>query len=195
MLYFHGTPIANITTLASPPGKALYLTPFRAYALFYIRDLQVNHVTCGMTKEGVVIYDEQFPGQLRALYAGREGWLYTCEEGNFSPGNDPWIVTSDRTVPVTSAEFIPDAYEAITREIEAGTVRVRRYEDKTEEQKRDITGMTAYYILKNNHLGANTPKARFYEHSFPAAWACALENEANAQEYIAQWEKEHLSKR
>ena len=176
MLYCHGTPAANITTLTPPPGKVLYLTPCRAYALFYIRDLAVNHVTCWVEKDGVAGYDEQFPGQLRALYAGREGWIYACEGDDFAPGNDPWIVTSNHAVPVISTEYVPNAYEAIQREIQSGAVRVRRYEDKTEEQKRGITEMMVHVILKNGYLGADTPKARFYEENFPQAWGYALEN-------------------
>lgn len=62
MLCYHGSPIAGIETLSPPPGKVLYLTPVRAYALFYIRDLAVNHVTCGVLPGGVVRYDEQLPG-------------------------------------------------------------------------------------------------------------------------------------
>jgi len=192
--YYHGTPAANITTLAPPPGGVLYLTNCRAYALFYIRDLAVNHVTCGVAKDGAVVYDEQFPGQLRALYAGREGWLYACGDGKLAPGHSPWIVTCGHAVPVISTEYIPDAYEAIAREIAAGAVRVKRYEDKTPEQKRDITEMMVCKIYKDGFLGANTPKARFFEKSFPEAWGYALENQARAKEYIAKWEKEHLGR-
>jgi hypothetical protein len=176
MPYYHGSPAAGIETLAPPPGGVIFLTNCRAYALFYIRDLEINHVTCGVAKDGAVEYDEQFPGQLRAHYAGRSGWLYTCEGDDFAQGHSPWIVKADRAVDVLSAKYIPDAYEAIAREIESGMVRVKRYEDKTEEQKRDITEMTARLILKNGYLGEETPKARFYERSFPAAWALALEN-------------------
>ena len=101
-------------------------------------------------------------------------------------------MTAGQAVEVASASYVPDAYEAILREIDAGAVRVKRYEDKTDEQKRDITEMTAYCILKNRHLSAGTPKARFYEQSFPVAWALALENQARAEAYVARWEKEHL---
>jgi len=194
MPYYHGSPVAGIKTLAPPPGGVIYLTNCRAYALFYIRDLEVNHVTCGVARDGVVEYDEQFPGQLRALYAGRGGWIYACEGDGFAQGHSPWIVTAGRAVDVVSAQYIPDAYESIAREIDAGTVRFKRYEDKTDEQKRDITEMAAWAILKNGHLSAATPKARFYEQSFPQAWALVLENQARAGEYIAQWEKAHLQK-
>ena len=149
MPYYHGSPAGGIVSLVPPPGGVIYLTSCRAYALFYIRDLAVNHVTCGVAEDGAVVYDEQFPGQLRAIYAGRGGWLYICEGGGLVPGSSPWIATSDRVVSVVDAEHIPDAFEAIRREMDAGAVHVRRYEDKTEEQKRDITEMTVCTIFSN----------------------------------------------
>ncbi|MCL2301006.1 MAG: hypothetical protein FWC27_12765 [Firmicutes bacterium] len=175
MPYYHGSPVAGIQTLAPPPGGVVYLTNCRAYALFYIRDLEVNHVTCGV-RNGVVLYDEQFPGQLRALYAGRGGWLYACEGNGFAPGKDPWIVTAGSAVTVASAEHIPNAYEAILREIEAGAVRVDSYEGKTAERRRDITEMMVRLILQDGYLSAATPRARFFERSFPEAWALAQQN-------------------
>jgi len=194
MPYYHGSPVAGIQALAPPPGGVIYLTNCRAYALFYIRNLEVNHVTCGVARDGAVEYDEQFPGQLRAHYAGRGGWLYACDGEDFTQGHSPWIVKADRAVNVASADYIPDAHEAIAREIEVGAVRVKRYEDKTQAQKRDITEMTAWVILRDGYLEAGTPKSRFYERSFPEAWALALENQARSGEYIAQWEKAHLQK-
>jgi len=194
MPYYHGTPIANLKTLMPPPGGVIYLTNCRAYALFYIRDLEVNHVTCGVAEDGAVVYDEQFPGQLRTHYAGRCGWLYTCGVDGLAPGSSSWIVTADRSVTVASAQFIPDACEAILREVAAGAVRVKRWEDKTQAQKREITEMVAWVILRNGYLGAGTPKAYFYARSFPEAWALALENQVQAGKYITGWEKAHLKK-
>jgi len=194
MQYYHGSPVAGITALVPPPGKTLYLTNNRAYALFYIRDLDVNWVTCGVAPDGAVHYDEQFPGQLRALYAGRSGWLYICEaDALFVQGTSPWIVTCVHTVPVTSAEHIPDAHAAILREIGLGAVRVKRYEDKTPAQKQDIFEMMVHHIFKNRLLSAETPKARFMEQCFPESWRYAAQNAANAAEYITRWEAERLS--
>ena len=175
MTYYHGSPVAGIETLTPPPGGPLYLTDCRAYALFYIRDLEVNWVTCGV-RDGVVVYDEQFPGQLRVLYEGRAGWLYACE-GDFAPGNSPWIVTAYEAIAVSSTAFIPDAYEAILREIDAGTVRIDSYESKTEAYRRERAEGLARHILKNGWLRADTAKARFVEQHFPEAWALALERE------------------
>ena len=194
MPYYHGSPVGGIASLVPPPGGVIYLTGCRAYALFYIRDLAVNHVTCGVAEDGAVVYDEQFPGQLQALYAGRGGWIYTCEDSSLVPGRSPWIATSDRAVSVIDAERIPDAYEAIRCGIDTGAVRVKYYEDKTGEQKRDIKEMTVGMIFKYGLLDTDTPKARFIEQSFPQAWAYAASHRAQAAEYIERWEKAHAEK-
>jgi len=173
MPYYHGTPVADLKSLAPPTGGVIYLTNCRAYALFYIRDLEVNWVCCGV-RDGVVVYDEQFPGQLRALYAGRSGWIYACEGDGFAPGNDPWIVKASSAVDVVSAAYIPDAYEAILREIEAGMVRVDSYEEKSAEWRLEFTEHMASHILKERWLTAATPRSRFIEQYFPEAWALAL---------------------
>lgn len=80
MLLYHGSAAGGLTRLTGQP--CVYLTPYPCYALCYIRDPNVNYVTCGVDKDGVVRYDENFPEQLRTLYAGRSGWLYRCGEGD-----------------------------------------------------------------------------------------------------------------
>ncbi len=54
----------------------VYFTPNRAYALFYIRDREINWVTCGVKEDGVIRYDERFPDQLKTIYQGVSGYVY-----------------------------------------------------------------------------------------------------------------------
>ena len=69
-IYYHASNIGNLTEIKPlsklhGSGEAVaYFTPIRAYALFYLRDMEINHVTCGVNKDGVVVYHEQFPNQL-----------------------------------------------------------------------------------------------------------------------------------
>ena len=180
-LYYHGSPVAGIETLVPPPGGSLYLTDNRAYALFYIRDLAVNWVCCGI-RDGVVVYDEQFPGQLEVLYAGRGGWLYACADDSFTPGSSSWIVLAGKAVPVTAAEFIPDAYGAIQREIDAGAVRVDRFADKPPQRRQDFDEHLAQRILREQWLGAASPKACFVKQYFPQAWELARQQNTEKED-------------
>ena len=55
----------------------VYLTPNRAYALFYISNLEINHVTCGVTDEGFIRYDELMEELRKSLLHNKEnGILY-----------------------------------------------------------------------------------------------------------------------
>ena len=84
-ILYHASNIGNLTEI-KPLSKlhasgetVAYFTPIRAYALFYLRDMEINHVTCSVNKDDVVVYHEQFSNQLKTLYQGRSGYLYICE--------------------------------------------------------------------------------------------------------------------
>ena len=54
-------------------------SPQQSYALFYFRDMEINHVTCGVDDDGIVVYHEQFPNQLAVIYGSRCGYIYTAK--------------------------------------------------------------------------------------------------------------------
>lgn len=61
MTFYHGSPVANIIELGTrsfthdeTKSSAVYLTPNRVYALFYIRDLDVNYHEVHAPKESVI---------------------------------------------------------------------------------------------------------------------------------------------
>lgn len=96
-------------------GKAVcYFTTCRAYALFYLRDMEINHVTCGMPRDGVVTYYEEFPRQLEKIYGGRSGWLYHCDDnGSITEGPKSGVWVSVRPIVVINSELVDNVYEEI----------------------------------------------------------------------------------
>lgn len=59
-IYYHGA-TEELTELnavsknhVDAAKPVVYLTPNRAYALFYIRDRDINWVTCGVKEDGVI---------------------------------------------------------------------------------------------------------------------------------------------
>jgi hypothetical protein len=72
-IFYHASNIKNLrellplSTMHGGGEKVCYVTPVRAYALFYLRDMEINHVTCWVSGEGVVGYEEQFPNQLKTI--------------------------------------------------------------------------------------------------------------------------------
>ncbi|HBL84510.1 MAG: hypothetical protein A2Y17_06410 [Clostridiales bacterium GWF2_38_85] len=157
MTFYHGSPIANITELGTRSfthdeikSSMVYLTQSRAYALFYIRDLDVNYVTCDMTKEGYVRYYERFSEQLKTLYRDRSGYLYKCvDNGGFeqTPTRNVWV--SKNPVIIESVEFIPDVYKEILKYEETGDIKVIRYEILTDEEKQDVYEMIVCSLYKS----------------------------------------------
>lgn len=81
--YYHGTTTPGITELRANP--AAYLTPNRAYALFYIIDKEINWVTCGVKEDGIVHYDERFKNQAQKLYAGKSAIFISAKRSDCSP--------------------------------------------------------------------------------------------------------------
>mgnify|MGYP004666496015 CR=1 FL=1 len=171
MLY-HGSAAAGIRTLQARGDKrTVYLTDNRAYALFYLRDPQIDFVTCGVTRDGTVRYEERFPDQLRTLYAGRSGWIYSCaENAAMEKTRVPGIWVSREDVPVAGAEYIADAYEAIAPYLADGRVCVRVYETLSARERAENDGAIADYIRKSGVIWETSPRAAFYRERFPAAW-------------------------
>jgi len=202
MTMYHGSPVAGITELGTlskthdeTASSAVYLTPNRAYALFYIRDLEINYVTCGVTAEGYIRYDENFAGQLRTLYEGKSGFLYKCEDSDSfekTSTRDVWV--SKNPVSVTGIEEVADAYAKIMKCEAAGLIKVNRYESLSEERKRDIYEMILHSIYKSNYTMSTSKKAMFYKDYFPQAWNYAATHPDERQTNLDEWDRRHGKK-
>lgn len=171
MRLYHGTLVPGLKILSVSSrdrerNPALYLTDNRAYGLFYIRDREIDFVTCGVGKDGKVYYDEKFPSQLEVLYRGKRGFLYETDaqaEQARVPGI--WLCRKEATI--TGVEEISDVYEAIKREIERGTVVLLRYEELTLEQKAQNH---AGIVNEIRRFPVTPQKEAFYRKYFPEAW-------------------------
>lgn len=171
MKLFHGTTAAGIDILRvnSRDGEGcpvLYLTDNLPYSLFYIRDRELDFVTCGVGQDGIVRYDEKIPGQLKLLYRGRAGYVYEVE-ASAEPGKVPGIWLCREAAKVTAVRYIPDVYEAIWAEIGRGTVEFLPYERLTPEQKAHNYAGAVDYLRR---FPVNTAQEAFYRKYFPQAW-------------------------
>ena len=189
-LYYHGTTTPDIETLI-PQNGVIYLTPNRAYALFYIIDKNINWITCSVKDDdGKVHYIERFPNQLEKLYSGKGGYLYRCDDiGVFVPGKSRDIVVSQIPVTVAGYEFIPDVYQEILKYEKTGVVVVKRYENLTETEKKDVFDMMVHFILKNDFFTVNVIRAAFIRESFPDAWTYAETHIADKPRIMEEWQK------
>ena len=187
--YYHGTTMPGITELKANP--IVYLTPNRAYALFYIIDKNVNWVTCGVKdNDGKVHYDERFPNQLEKLYNGKSGYLYRCNDAEgLTLGKSRDIVVSQSPVAVAGYEFIPDVYHEILKYEKTGAVVVKRYENLTDTEKKDVFDMMLNYIYKNDLLAEKGTKAEFIRENFPDTWAYAAAHIEDKSLIMSEWKK------
>ncbi|MDD2361842.1 MAG: hypothetical protein PHV32_10920 [Eubacteriales bacterium] len=190
-IFFHASNIGGlqeVQPLSKMHGgneKVCFFAPSRVYALFYLRDMEINHVTCGVGKDGIPVYHEQFPSQLSKIYSGRSGYLYSCEKGDLiKQGHTAGVWIATEPVKIVESEYIDDVYAEIVKAELRGEARVIRYQDLTDGKKKEISEMIKNSILKNRLLYSVTAKSLFFKQNFPEAWQAAeAEGNMNLQDY------------
>ena len=186
MTYYHASPAGGLQMLE--PKKSPYfdkptqvcLTSLRAMALFYlIRNYEYAY---GYTRQGKLYFEEPFPDALKKLYAGKSGWLYTCEDGDYEKTAIPNEFVSAHPVRIVGAEYIPDAYEAFQKEQQAGNIELFAYAQFASDPKRFAEKLAwiekeiSEEILQNKIWEApDSGRARYYRENYPKIWAHTLE--------------------
>lgn len=139
---YHGSIIGGLDTILANAkshtggGKVAYFSTDRVYALVCCRGREENFVTMG-PKNGVQHYFERFPDQLRIMYDGKEGFLYTPRTVDTLKNTRGNSYESAVDVPVILCEHISDVYAEILKEEAAGNAIIHRYEeiDHAEQQE------------------------------------------------------------
>lgn len=175
MKLYHGTTEPNLKVLAAKSkdregNPVLYLTDNWAYSLFYIRDREIDFVTCGIHSDGKVYYDEKIPDQLKLLYQGKEGYIYEVDTAA-QPTKTNGIYVAGSDTEVTGKQLIPDAYQAILEEIKRGNVIFIPYESLTPEQK--VLNHEGILWELQGGSALSPAKEAFYRRYFPKAWESA----------------------
>ena len=181
MTYYHASPAGGLQMLE--PRKSPYfdkptqvcLTSLRAMALFYlIRNYEYAY---GYTRQGKLYFDDPFPDALKKLYAGRSGWLYICEDGDYKKTEIPNEFVSAQPVRITGAEYIPDAYEAFLREQAAGNIQLLDYAhfasdpEKFAKKRAWLQKAISEEIRKKEIWKAtDSDRAHYYQENYPEIW-------------------------
>lgn len=156
-LLYHASPTPGLTLLTphvSNHGKSLvYLSAKRENVLVYLSNAVEKYcretgfawdgpwrkwASYGFTKEGVLRLEEYYPNATYETYKGVSGYIYqtadcTCDA---APDGVPDVLVSDRPVPITGCEYIPDAYEAILEAAEKKLIVLKRYGELSEGMHR-----------------------------------------------------------
>lgn len=91
----------------------------------------------GFNKDGTFRLEEYYPNALISTYQGVSAYIYSAEKITDSGVQIqiPDAATSSQPVPVTSVEFVPDAYEAILQAEKEGLITILRYEEMSEKMQ------------------------------------------------------------
>ncbi len=185
---YHGSVIANIHIIKAESTlhgtyntKVFYLTDNLPYSLFYIWDSSHNikrnkHVTAWI-KDGIVYYEEQFEGQLKAFYKGVSGYVYCVESNeNFKPVENResmWFSETDSAVFKTF--IISDVYSEIMKYANEGKVKIINFDEVSKERITDLYNIITQRIIKSGLLNnTDSTDAKFYQTYFSKAWNDAL---------------------
>ena len=170
MLY-HGTIIGGLKVIKAnskshTSGKLVaYFTEDKCYALVCCRSRSENFVTMSLNKDGKQHYYERFPNQLETLYSGKQGYLYLPDNLDGLKNTQAHTWESEKDVPVSRCEGIPDVYTEILKEERNGDIVIHRYSEiDPAEQK-----MHANYI-KAHIDDEGKEMEQFYLSHFSSLW-------------------------
>ena len=175
--YYHASDVGNLTELL-PLSKAkgsdknvCYFTHIKKYAPVYLRDKKIDHTSCDVSENGILVFHEWFPGLLEKVYKGRSGYIYTCKNnGSIKIAQSRCIWSSPQPVPIAEAECIEDVYEEILKLENSGEAQIIRYESYSDEEKREIIVGVRDFVLQRGWLNIDTPQTRFFAEHYPQAF-------------------------
>lgn len=155
-MYYHASPVEGIERLEpriSNHGVPLvYFSRKRENVLVYLSNAVEKYCRetgfawdgpwqkwgpYGFTQDGRQCLQEYYPDAMERTYKGVSGYIYRAEEVTDSgfEVKIPDAAASSLPVPVTGAEFVPDAYEAILQAEREGLIVIRRYGEMTDRMR------------------------------------------------------------
>lgn len=199
---YHGSIIPNIRELETKSilhnthEPVLYLTSNIPYALVYIWDSKKNHyerkhVTCGI-RNGEVFYEEKFPNQLETFYKNVSGFLYCVTDNETDVVKDrEYMYYSKKNKIVEKTIFIKDVYEELLKFEALGEFKIYRYNEQTEEMKKELNELTAYYLIKTDMLKDDDEQANFYQMYYNTSWEIAIQKKDDVS-FLKEVEDKYL---
>ena len=157
-ILYHGSIIGGLDIILanakshSDGGKVAYFTTDRVYALVCCRSKEENFVTMGPGENGIQHYYERFPNQLKVMYDGKEGFLYSPISVADLKNTKDHSWESPVDVPVVLREHIENVYEEILAEERAGNVIIHRYEEIDPAEQKIRAEKLREYVMNNPQL-------------------------------------------
>ncbi|MFK5883669.1 MAG: hypothetical protein QM489_04935 [Candidatus Izemoplasma sp.] len=170
-MYYHGSKTPGIKSIK--PNQSMhdqeytYLTTNEVVALIYtVNAIEVfyenNNITkpgsfqpwysYGFNKDLLPIIDEYYPNSTHDTYSNRSGSIYLCQEPSeyTNETNIHCAITTTKEVVVIKEIFIPDVYKKLLEYEKQGLLKIRKYEDTSEEYLEKIHSFIKDDIKKYN---------------------------------------------
>lgn len=178
-MYYHASKTANIRVLepriSNHNTPLIYFSEKRENVLVYLsnaiekycKETGFSHsdkwhkwASYGFDSDGILRLDEYYPDAIRDTYEGVSGYIYCAEkikENESSQNISYAFITSEKTK-VSSVEFIEDAYAEIIKASEKGLIRIRKYEEMSDNMFRWIENT----IRDEYQTAENEPDYRYF---------------------------------
>ncbi len=178
-MYYHASQISDIKVLEPRISNhnipLIYFSTKRENVLVYLSNavekfckengfLQDEKwhkwATYGFDSDGMQVLDEYYPNAIEDTYKGVSGYIYCVDEivktqKNINISN---VVTTSQAVPVSSVEFIEDAYSEILKAESNGLIKIRRYENLNDK----ILSWIEMTIKNEYKKAENEPDYRYF---------------------------------
>ena len=178
-MYYHASPVKDIKILEPRVSNhnipLIYFSSKRENALVYLSNAvekfcQENNFlydgiyskwgSYSFNKTGIIQLEEYYPNALYETYKGVSGYIYRI---NSIPNVDklkdiPYAYISSTNIPIDSIEYIPDAYEAIMKEIKAKKMILIKYDQFIKMKKEWLEKI----IKKEYEEAFDHPEYRFF---------------------------------
>ncbi len=181
MLLYHGSSIGNLQTLQpfiADHGKPyVYFSTNETAACFHavnIVERPYYWYPYGYDPGGKIVYTELYPGAFEEAYAGKRGYLYTCdlpEETLLRFPSNPNARLSAAAVPVAQAEEIEDLFEWFLSREREGKLIVQRYDSLTPEVQSCWYGKVLEDLREAGGGNRADAFSVFVRKKMPSVWA------------------------
>ena len=171
-MFYHGSNLGDLKELKpsiSNQGNFIYFSSKRENIIPYLanpfqvvldkiygkgkKQISYRMAKYKFTKEGKIVFQENWPNYLEEIYKGQTGYIYYFEniEGITKLNGIPDIYGLDKPIKVKEVEVIPDIYEEILRLKQQGLADIELYKDKdpTKKQRDDNMFLNIYKTADN----------------------------------------------
>ena len=157
-----------------PCEKCAYVTDNYYYALFYIRDMDINIVTACVNDDGLPCYEEQFKNQLKVMYKNKAGFVYYCLDNNkFIKSETNGIYYSNQEIKFGRIEKISNVYALLKKAIKENKIKLVKNKDVAKDRLDGLYNHIAKKIVDKNFYENNVKLQKFYKKHYKTAWKLA----------------------